>query len=751
MAANFGDTIMEGAIAPSVKVQAPVEDNSGAILAEGFAGAAKVIGATVGDIFNRGQEDASAKILSAYENDLLDLADAVDQGQDRDWAMTQARLLRRQYLSNAPALQEDFDKVWSNFAGANGLGHVAITGTIEQQAQEAVTQEAIKLGYPSVEAYRQFQLAGQQAAAISQQFETIKANNGIITETMKNQGLQAVTNLATTAFPAAQTQINQAMAQIQANPENKAAIVQQLNLNLGANIEQLSALAGNADGAFITTPITNLLGNFNKWASGEIEVGMMENDMKLTAMKYEAMLSSDPVLGPYISASKLLNSVGLNDSAIAGKLLTPEVIKALEAATKGNVNILANNDTNERVTQSLNEAISQPLDAEGAAELQQVLGGIVDGAYLNERTAQDGALGFKGTIEVIGSPATTEFVRANGPLGNNSQHGDKFVEVLRNNFENEFLPVVRSYWESVPVVSLPDIGTPGENAGGVNNIPMNQLLDVVWNGTAVEFVPKPEYAENPRIRGLANTVNTGSNSIGVPMNNLIRAYSNVTGVDPKQVWEQQFANVVFGAGAEGEQSLSDKANRILTETDPNAPTISDFNLEDEAVFEQSSALLDPEMPALDPAYTDVEGVDYNSYLPSIRRSESGGNDSAKNSSSTATGRYQFLKSTWTELVDRYPNSGLSYDGRLDPQQQEVAIRLFTAENARMLKNRGVPLNNGTLYAAHFLGASDAVKVLQAEGGSVADYVPARVINANKFLRGMSVAEFKRWAQRKGNA
>lgn len=126
-------------------------------------------------------------------------------------------------------------------------------------------------------------------------------------------------------------------------------------------------------------------------------------------------------------------------------------------------------------------------------------------------------------------------------------------------------------------------------------------------------------------------------------------------------------------------------------------------------------------------------------------------NSARNPSSTATGRYQFLKSTWTGLVNKYPNSGLTYDGRLDPQQQEIAIRLFTAENARMLQASGIPLNNGTLYAAHFLGAADAVKVLNSGGGLVSDYVPAKVINANKFLRGMSVAEFKRWAQRKGNA
>ena len=108
MAINFGDTIMEGSIEPEARVQQPVQDNSGAMLAEAFAPAARAVGAIAGSIFKQGQEDANTKILTQYENDLLNIADAVDQdAMTRDEAMIQARALRRQYLSNAPALQDD--------------------------------------------------------------------------------------------------------------------------------------------------------------------------------------------------------------------------------------------------------------------------------------------------------------------------------------------------------------------------------------------------------------------------------------------------------------------------------------------------------------------------------------------------------------------------------------------------------------------------------------------------------------------
>lgn len=137
------------------------------------------------------------------------------------------------------------------------------------------------------------------------------------------------------------------------------------------------------------------------------------------------------------------------------------------------------------------------------------------------------------------------------------------------------------------------------------------------------------------------------------------------------------------------------------------------------------------------------------YFAAIRQAESGGNDSAKNPSSTATGRYQFIESTWNALVARHPEAGLTKDGRLDPAQQEIAIRLFTDENAAQLQAAGIEASNGNLYAAHFLGAGGAKQVLSApDGTSIADIVSPGTIKANPFLRGMTVGDFKAWSSKK---
>ena len=138
------------------------------------------------------------------------------------------------------------------------------------------------------------------------------------------------------------------------------------------------------------------------------------------------------------------------------------------------------------------------------------------------------------------------------------------------------------------------------------------------------------------------------------------------------------------------------------------------------------------------------------YLSAIRSAESGGNDAARNPLSSATGRYQFTTGTWADLMARHPELGLTADGRLDPNQQELAIRAFTADNAKTLDRAGISASGANLYAAHFLGAGDAIKVLRAHGDmAMSDLVSSEVIAANPFLAGMTAHDFRRWAGSKG--
>jgi len=138
------------------------------------------------------------------------------------------------------------------------------------------------------------------------------------------------------------------------------------------------------------------------------------------------------------------------------------------------------------------------------------------------------------------------------------------------------------------------------------------------------------------------------------------------------------------------------------------------------------------------------------YLASIRSAESGGDDNARNPRSSATGRYQFTEGTWKDMMRKHPELGLTLDGRLNAEQQERAIVAFTRDNGNILQRNGISTSGGNLYAAHFLGAGDAVKVLGAPGSTqLTSLLSEQVINANPFLSGMDVDRFRAWSAEKG--
>lgn len=107
------------------------------------------------------------------------------------------------------------------------------------------------------------------------------------------------------------------------------------------------------------------------------------------------------------------------------------------------------------------------------------------------------------------------------------------------------------------------------------------------------------------------------------------------------------------------------------------------------------------------------GASPANYFTQTRSAESSGNDAARNPASSATGRYQFLGGTWAGLMKSNPELGLTPDGRTDPQQQERAMRAFTAQNATALKTAGIEPNDRNLYLTHFLGAGAAPNFISA--------------------------------------
>ena len=146
--------------------------------------------------------------------------------------------------------------------------------------------------------------------------------------------------------------------------------------------------------------------------------------------------------------------------------------------------------------------------------------------------------------------------------------------------------------------------------------------------------------------------------------------------------------------------------------------------------------------------------------------ESDGDPNAKNKRSSATGLGQFLDETWLYMISAHRpdlakgrNPAEILELRRDASIAREITARFTERNAGLLNKRGLPVTPGTLYLAHFAGGAGAVAILSAAENADAALVMAtadatgrtkreKIIKANPFLEGFTVADLRNWADRK---
>jgi hypothetical protein len=120
--------------------------------------------------------------------------------------------------------------------------------------------------------------------------------------------------------------------------------------------------------------------------------------------------------------------------------------------------------------------------------------------------------------------------------------------------------------------------------------------------------------------------------------------------------------------------------------------------------------------------------------------ESNLNPNARNPHSSAKGLFQFLDGTW----DRYGSGS-----PLDPRANADAGARFARDNQSTLQREGLPVTPGSMYLAHFAGPKGAVNLLKASPDQpVVSVMGRKAVEANPFLRGMTVADVQNWAAKK---
>lgn len=142
----------------------------------------------------------------------------------------------------------------------------------------------------------------------------------------------------------------------------------------------------------------------------------------------------------------------------------------------------------------------------------------------------------------------------------------------------------------------------------------------------------------------------------------------------------------------------------------------------------------------------------NGYYKKLARVESSNNPNAKAKTSSATGLYQFIDSTWGNLVKEM-GKDYTLEDRKDPKKSQEVIEYFTKKNEKYLKNKlDREPNEAELYLTHFLGMPRAGKLLKTIQDNphtdISNVLPDNVIKANPFLKGKKAFEVYNWSAKK---
>jgi hypothetical protein len=137
----------------------------------------------------------------------------------------------------------------------------------------------------------------------------------------------------------------------------------------------------------------------------------------------------------------------------------------------------------------------------------------------------------------------------------------------------------------------------------------------------------------------------------------------------------------------------------------------------------------------------------DTFLDRLMRAESGGRLTARSTTSSALGPFQFIDGTFLIVVRRHfaaetaaltPAQILAL--RTDLAFSRRAAEAFTRDNASLLVGASIPATFQNLRLAYLLGPGGAIKVLQTDPAmTLPTLLPANVIRANPFMRSLTVS------------
>lgn len=578
---DYGNTIFEGSLQPTVPLVKPVQDNSGIVAAEGAALAAEQVSKGFNEIsrgieasapwfkahFAKEDETAKAGVLTSYQMELLLIADAVEQGLSVPAARMRMRSKNAEYIANNPTLLDDLNNIHSKVTQTAGLGDIVTTGNEEAQLAKKLADDAYIGGWGTGEqAVENMQNAKREAdafASFDREMKTKSAMRQEITEQDKFKATQVLQSFMTASFPWVENQVSEAEAQLAAGGD-PGEITRNLKSNIDnemAKLGYLKSLGGEQSVDYMLTGVNKMVAAFEDLANGTTTTAAHEAKLKSIKAQNELILrTTDPELGMLLSASEI---VGNASDVLTGKIAT----KTIDLLGKAFAPVTVNSDGSVEYGQKPPDYIGDDKDIK--TQLDYIQSGVENilknptpeglkqsGDMLTNLLRSFKAFGassekatdFRMMVEFWGSPTIGKLVDTLGVQLPPDIYSSADA-VLQEQYNAVLLPLVRNRYEdalvkfskSNPSADISQIEAEGSmfGAGSTDKAGVHEVIVPYWNGTGVEFRASPGYENNALIQDEVKKLNNGDNSIAKPLNALIRAKAHMgSTTDYKKVYEE---------------------------------------------------------------------------------------------------------------------------------------------------------------------------------------------------------------------
>lgn len=576
---NYGDTIFEGELSPSVPLVNPVVDKSGEYLASGLKSTVDNVNSI---LFSNDRKAARA---DAAKNTLFGeiaervsyYADAREQGVSQDEIMRKLRVDSLSWVANNPALTEDIYTFQNKLLQENGLaGNITKETPLEtgnRKKIETATADGWDVSTPQgMQTYDRFLLQTNQLKQIEQEISAATAEGRLVSAKMSNEATLTLHGIVQTGTSWVNDQIakaNKLLAETQ-DPKARTAIIQQAKAAVAQQLAFIGgqrSAGGTVDTSYLTAGIDNIMKTWEETANGTADLSALETAQKTAETQaYMMALQADPKLATLIALDK------------ASKFQTEPMIIQLDQAKMNAYNKLFSPTTtgpDGQIVPSSDKPADMIESVQNVGQIADILKDSTKNA-LNDPTAtpeqikaqadklyntirsinvygasDNDAKNFMSVVDLFSDVSVGKFIEKNPNLIDLTV-SEQAKQVIQKQYDSVVMPLINEEWQTITETVIPNataqdewnrkIGLgPQRTDGGTVDMDVTKIIKPEWNGTSLQFTADDQYATDPNIRGIIKKLNE---EVVPAVNRMVRTHAHLTGTtDYEKIYNEQYTDL----------------------------------------------------------------------------------------------------------------------------------------------------------------------------------------------------------------